>query len=118
MNWTSWDQVIFNSLLFLWDGEDDQSDYIDEDDEITDDEDGEEWKLVTTYMLNSVNNMNWNILVDYIMRIIVNYGSFTYIIVPGPSAPFGNTFSSLVFLDLKKFILFWWGLSDFVLSFV
>ena len=40
------------------------------------------------------------------MRIIVNYGSFTYNIVPGPSAPFGNTFSSHVFLDLKKFILF------------
>ena len=53
------------------DGEDDDSDDIDEDDEITDDEDDEEWKLVTTCMLRSVNNMNWNIFIDYITRIIV-----------------------------------------------
>ena len=53
-------------------------------------------------MLNSANNMKGNILVDYIMRIIINYGSFTFFIVPVPSPPFGNTFSSHVLLDFKK----------------
>ena len=43
-------------------------------------------------MLNSVNDMNWNILVDYIMRIIINYGSFRFIIVPGPFASFPNMY--------------------------
>ena len=101
------------------DGEDDDSDGIDEDDEITDDEDDEEWKIVTNFMLNSVNDMNWNNLVDYITRIIVNYGSFTFIIVPGHSPPFGNTFSSKVLLKrVPMFIRFWWGLTEFVLSFV
>ena len=51
-------------------------------------------------MLNSVNNMNGNILIDYIMRSIVNYGFFTFVIVPEPSPPFPNP--SHVFLDLKK----------------
>ena len=36
------------------------------------------------------------------MRIIFNYGSFIFIIVPGPSPPFENTFSSHMLLDLKK----------------
>ena len=77
-------------------------------------EDDEECKLVTTCMLNSVNNMNWNVLVDYMMRIIVNYGSFTFIIVPGPFTPFRNIFFSHMLLDLKKtkFIRFLWGLTE------
>ena len=76
-------------------------------------------KLVTTRMLNSVDNMNWNILVDYIIKIIVSYGSFTFIIVPGRSPPFPNTFFSHRLLGLKKtkFIRFWWGLTEFVLGF-
>ena len=36
------------------------------------------------------------------MRIIINYGSFTFFIVPVPSPPYGNTFSSHVLLDFKK----------------
>ena len=62
--------------------------------------------------------MNWNILVDYIMRSIVNYGFFTFVIVPEPSPPFPNP--SHVFLDLKKtkIIHLWWGMTEFVLSFV
>ena len=36
--------------------------------------------------------------------MIINYGSFTFIIVPQPSPQFGNTFSSHVLLDLKKTI--------------
>ena len=88
--------------------------------EIAEDEDDEEWKLVRTCMLNSVNNMNWNILVDYITRIIFNYGSFTLIIVPGLSPPFGNTLSSHMLLDLKKntFIWFLSGLKEFVVRLV
>ena len=120
VNWILWDQVIFNFLLTLSDGEADESDVINEDIKITDNEDDEEWKLVTTCMLNHVNKMNWNILVDYIRRIIVNYSSLTFIIVPGSSPPFGNTFSSHMLLDLKKvkFIRFRWGLMEFVLSFL
>ena len=37
---------------------------VDEDNEISDDKDDEEWKLVSICMLNYVNNMNWNILID------------------------------------------------------
>ena len=51
-----------NFLLIFQDREDDESDNIDEDDKITNDEDDEKWQLVTTRMLNSVNNMNGNIL--------------------------------------------------------
>ena len=54
-----------NFLLIFQDREDDESDNIDEDDKITNDEDDEKWQLVTTRMLNSGNNMNGNILVDY-----------------------------------------------------
>ena len=53
-----------NFLLIFQDREDAESDNIDEDDKITNDEDDEKWQLVTTRMLNSVNNMNGNILVD------------------------------------------------------
>ena len=42
VNWISWDQVIFNLILTLQDGEEDESDNIEEDDKITDDEDDEE----------------------------------------------------------------------------
>ena len=70
-------------------------------------------------MLNSVNNINWNNLVYYITRIVVNYGSFTFIIVPGHSPAFGKTFSSHVFLErVGMFIQFWWGLTGFILSFL
>ena len=67
------------------------------DDEITDNKDDEEWKPVTTRMLNFVNNMIWSILVDYIMRIILNYGSFTFIIVPEPSPPSQTYFPHMGF---------------------
>ena len=84
VNWISWDQVIFNLILTLQDGEEDESDNIEENDKITDDEDDEEWKIVTTCMLNSVNNMNWNILVDYITKIIFSYGSFDLLLYLDP----------------------------------
>ena len=42
VNWISWDQVIFNLILTLQDGEEDESDNIEENDKITDDEDDEE----------------------------------------------------------------------------
>ena len=54
-----------NFLLIFQDREDDESDNIDEDDKITNNEDDKKWQLVTTGTLNSVNNMNGNILVDY-----------------------------------------------------
>ena len=40
---------------------------------------------------------------------------FWFIIVPRPSPPFRNTFSSHVLLDLKKnkFTRFWWGFDGF-----
>ena len=58
VNQILWDQVIFGFLLILQEGEDDKSDDTNEDDEITDNEDDGEQKLVTTCMLNTVNNMN------------------------------------------------------------
>ena len=42
VNWILWDQIIFNLILTLSDGEDDESDDINEDDEISDNEDDEE----------------------------------------------------------------------------
>ena len=54
-----------NFLLIFQDREDDESDNIDEDDKITNNEDDKKWQLVTTGTLSSVNNMNGNILVDY-----------------------------------------------------
>ena len=42
VNWILWDQVIFNFLLTLSDGEADESDVINEDIKITDNEDDEE----------------------------------------------------------------------------
>ena len=54
-----------NFPLIFQDREDDESDNIDEDDKITNNEDDKKWQLVTTGTLSSVNNMNGNILVDY-----------------------------------------------------